>query len=311
MQSSHFIRWSYNQIYISRHDPISRIPDSGFRNFIETINKLKPEWMKIGESTSSHLKIINYYIDECDNHLFVTINCDTDEAMGMNMVTIAAQAIGEWIEAHIPELEFITVAGNVDSDKKPSKRTHDLGRGYEVFAEAELSEEVIKDVLHTTPYSLLTTAQAKLESGSKVAESIGSNLQAANIIAALYLATGQDAAHVVEGSMADTTITDVAEDRYLPLRISVRCPAILVGVRGGGTQLPAQSQCLQLLTKPINQLTNQPINLHLAEIIGAAVLAGEISLLAAQATHTLAKSHKSLARNSKELERPQFFKPKS
>ena len=258
-------------------------------SILNSIQKLESEWKKIGESTSNHLKIISFCIDEADDHIFLTINCDTDEAMGMNMVTIAAQAIGEWIVSNIEGLEFVTVAGNVDSDKKPSKRTHDLGRGYEVIAEAELGEDIIREVLKSDSESLMKTAHAKLDVGSKLAGALGSNLHAANIISALYLATGQDVAHAVEGSLADT-MADAVVHGTAPSRVhlKVHCPAILVGVRGGGTFLPAQKQCLELLGKPSVK--------ELAEIVGAAVLAGEISLLAAQATHTLAKAHNELGR---------------
>jgi len=273
----------------------------------EEIEQKNADWKHVGEATSNHLKIMQYDIDEVDDHLFLTIACDTDEAMGMNMVTIAAQAIGDWLVEHVEELELVTIAGNVDSDKKPSKRTYEKGRGWSVIAEATLPFSVIEDVLKTTPEKLLKTSHAKLEIGSNLAGAIGANLHAANVIAALYLATGQDAAHVVEGSLADTTIT-AAEIHESHLRVSVRCPAILVGVRGGGTSLPAQKQCLDLLLG--RETRNQPLDnaqdrepgtgLHpcqkLSEIIGAAVLAGEISLLAAQATQTLAKSHKKLAR---------------
>ena len=259
-----------------------------------SIQKLESEWKQIGEDTSNHLKIMGFCIDEADDHVFLTINCDTDEAMGMNMVTIAAQAIGEWLENEIEGLEFVTVAGNVDSDKKPSMRTKTNGRGYEVIAEAELSDDVIREVLKSDSESLTQTAHAKLNVGSKVAGALGSNLHAANIISALYLATGQDSAHVVEGSLADTT-ADAVVRGTAPSRVhlKVHCPAILIGIRGGGTFLPAQSQALKLLLKPETQL--HPCK-QLAESIGAAVLAGEISLLAAQASHTLARAHTELGR---------------
>ncbi|MCF7844720.1 MAG: hypothetical protein K9M03_02735 [Kiritimatiellales bacterium] len=262
----------------------------------EHIRNTADQWKKIGEDTSSHLKIMNYTIDETADYLFLTINCDTDEAMGMNMVTIAAQAIGSWLDEQIKDLDFVTVAGNVDSDKKPSQRTHDNGRGYEATAEVILTNKVITEVLKATPEAMLITAHAKLDIGSRVAGAIGSNLQAANIIAALYLATGQDIAHTVEGSLADTHVFKHEDG----LKIAVRCPAILVGVRGGGTNLPAQKQCLDLLLRPtplpVRQAGDARRPSTLAEIIAAAVLAGEISLLAAQATHTLAESHSELAR---------------
>ncbi len=256
------------------------------------IGQSASKWMPIAQATSGHLKVLKYDLDEADDFVFLTLFCDTDEAMGMNMVTIAAQAVGEWIEKNIDGLEFITVAGNVDSDKKASARVHTHGRGYEVTAEAILTDDVIRDVLKSTPEALLAVADAKLKHGSKIAGTIGSNLHAANIIAALYLATGQDAAHVVEGSLTDTSVKAASGG----LKISVRCPAILVGLRGGGTTLPAQSQCLEMLMKPKTSLHPKA---QLAESIGAAVLAGEISLLAAQATHSLASAHGKLGRLQK------------
>lgn len=265
------------------------------------------DWKTVGEATSSHLKILSYDIDAKDGHVFLTISADTDEAMGMNMVTIAAQAIGEYIQQHPSVgagLRFITVAANVDSDKKPSKRTHDKGRGYEASAICNVPSAIIHDVLKTTPAALLATAKAKLELGSSLAGALGSNCHAANIIAALYLATGQDAAHVVEGSLADTIVesfpSPVGEGSGMGgIRISVRIPSLMLGIRGGGTTLPAQRQCLNIL---LNNGKSQMANglsfprRYLAELIAAAVLAGELSLLAAQSSHTLAKAHESLGR---------------
>jgi hydroxymethylglutaryl-CoA reductase (NADPH) len=152
-----------------------------------------------------------------------------------------------------------------------------------------VTDEVITSTLKSDPEKMLEVYEAKLITGSKLAGAIGSNLHAANVIAALYLATGQDAAHVVEGSMCDTTFERMENS----VRISVRLPAILVGTIGGGTGLPAQRQCLDLLSKPTTPLSRAQ---QIAESIGGAVLAGEVSLLAAQAAQKLASSHKKMAR---------------
>lgn len=255
-------------------------------SIMDNLKKTEKQWRTIAESTSAHLNVLRYEVDIADCHLFLTLFCDTDKAMGMNMVTIAAQAVGEWIEENITGLEFITVAGNVDSDKKPSARVHERGRGYEVTAEAILSTEVIRSVLKTTPEALLRVAHAKLELGAAIAGAIGKNLHAANVLASLYIATGQDAAHVVEGSLADTRISELSNQR---IHATVRIPALLVGVRGGGTTLPAQEQCLKML---MHSKTSLHPNAQLSESIGAAVLAGEISLLSAQAAHHLARAHR-------------------
>lgn len=275
-------------------------------DIINILRKNEAQWKAAAQATSHHLNVIGHDIDIQKKYVFLTIACDTDEAMGMNMTTIAAQAIADWVTTNNPGIECVTIAGNVDSDKKPSRRTHDRGRGFEVVAETILSTQTITEILKTTPEAMLAVADAKLKAGSTLAGAIGSNLHVANIIAALYLATGQDAAHVIEGSLADTTISDqrppsfakategkATSDQHSGLKISVRLPAILVGVRGGGTTLPAQSQCLNLLLKNRGGL---PLKKQLAESVAAGVLAGEISLLAAQASHELATAHERLAR---------------
>ncbi|MBI4129107.1 hypothetical protein HY464_00270 [Candidatus Peregrinibacteria bacterium] len=338
---------AFRRVMVSGDEPSRRQSCRPFDSaqgdmIIDAIEKTCNEWKSIGEATSNHLKILKYDIDTEDDYLFLTIYADTDEAMGMNMVTIAAEAIGKWLEQNInrcvtlsgveerPTIEFITVAANVDSDKKPSERTHDRGRGYEVTATATVPADILQSVLKTTPENFLEVAHAKLELGSEIAGAIGRNCHAANIIAALYLATGQDPAHVVEGSLADTIVrwpwfdsahhdttnqSNVSSrapchpERVIPsgvegrgtrggtLHITVRLPALLLGIRGGGTTLPAQSQALCLFLPPT------PYSLHprqrLAESIGAAVLASELSLLAALSSHSLGKAHQNLGRGQK------------
>ncbi len=261
------------------------------QTFIDELKKRDSDWKAVAEGTSDHLKVLKFDIDEAETYVFLTLFCHCDEAMGMNMVTIAGNAVGQWIQEHItePKNRFVTVAANIDSDKKPSLRTYDRGRGYEVFAKVTIPEKIIESVLKSSSEAMLEVAHAKLNLGSSLVNALGSNLHAANIVAALYAATGQDLAHVVEGSMADTSV-ESADDG---LTITVRLPAVMVGVRGGGTSLPAQNQCLSMVLK--NKTSLHPCT-QLAESIAAAVLAGEASLLAAQASHTLAKAHKDLAR---------------
>jgi len=254
----------------------------------EKIRELESAWQKVAGATSSHLKILSYDIDTKDEVLFLTIAADTDEAMGMNMVTIAAQAVGEFLSKEL-SIPLLTVAGNVDSDKKPSARTKAKGRGYRVSVEATLPEAVIREVLKSSADALLKTARAKLDIGSDIAGALGKNLHVANTVAALYLATGQDAAHVVEGSLADTSVTRDGDG----VRFCVELSAILVGVRGGGTNLPAQKQCLDLV---LHEKTKLRPSTQLAETIAGAVLAGEISLLAALSANALAQAHRALGR---------------
>lgn len=266
-----------------------KVPPNGVRSSIAFLEASFEEWKAVGEATSNHLKVLSYSIAFEEDYVFLTVAADTDEAMGMNMITIAMQAIGKWLEEQIEGSKLVTVAANVDSDKKPSSRTKDLGRGRTAEASAYIPRSVVEQTLKATPEDMSEVAVAKLRHGSNIAGSLGSNLQAANIIAALYLATGQDIAHTVEGSLTSTEA--IPDDNGLLLK--VRLPAVMVGVRGGGTTLPAQQACLEMILQ-------QPTSLHscdrLAQTVAAATLAGELSLLAAQASQHLAKSHQKMAR---------------
>lgn len=261
---------------------------SSKKTVLDAIMKERETWRSIGEETSDHLQIIGYDLDEEDEYVFLTIYGDSDLAMGMNMITVAAQAIGQWIAKHC-NAKLITVAANVDSDKKPSARTMKKGRGWMVETDCAISAETLRDILKTNASSLLETYKAKIERGSHIAGVLAGNCHSANVIAALYLATGQDIAHTVEGSLAETSLHAHGEG----IHVSVRCPAILVGTVGGGTTLPSQKTALSIL---LHEETSLRPTQQLAETIGAAVLAGELSLLAALSTQDLAKAHRKLAR---------------
>lgn len=253
------------------------------------VESKREEWRRIGEATSRHLRIVHEDLEQAQEYVFVTLYADTDEAMGMNMITIAAQAIGQWVSDALPGTSLVTVAANVDSDKKPSRRVAERGRGYRVRSTVRLSATAITDGLKADPAAMAEVARAKLDIGSHLAGALGQNLHAANIVAALAIATGQDPAHVVEGSLAKTTFRPDGSDWVMTCEL----PAVIVGVRGGGTGLPAQNACLNFLLQPPTSL---PRKQQLAETFAAAVLAGELSLLAAQASQTLASAHRTLAR---------------
>lgn len=120
--------------------------------------------------------------------------------------------------------------------------------------------------------------------GSAMSGSMGFNAQFANIISGIFLATGQDPGHIVEGSLGITTAEIDGDNLY----VSVVLPDLMVGIVGGGTNLPTQKEALSIVGAKTSQ--------EFAEVIGAAVLAGEISLLASLSEGTLAKSHEKLAR---------------
>jgi len=237
--------------------------------------------------TSSHISYKSAKVKIIGSNVFVRFTYDTDKAMGMNMVTIATEALVSLIELNTKS-RCVAVAGNFDIDKKPAWLNSIDGRGYEVWAEAVISKSVLDTVLHTTAIQVYKTWLAKCMLGSYASGSLGYNSHFANIIAAIFIATGQDPAHVVEGS-SGITICEVRRD---DLCISVNIPSLQVGTIGGGTNLPTQKAAMTLMGIDGNVLPGT-----FAEYIGGAVLSGELSLIASLSTRSLGSAHKTLGRN--------------
>ena len=239
------------------------------------------------QKNSSHLRLVKIKTALVGRNLFIRFSFQTDDAMGMNMVTIATEKAVELIEKKTKAI-CISVAGNFDIDKKPAWLNFIEGRGKKVWAEIILDKKIIKEVLKTTPEKIAEVVYRKNHLGSIMSGSLGFNGHFANIIAAIFLATGQDPAHVVEGSLGVTT-AEVLENGNL--YFSIYLPSLIVGTVGGGTHLPTQQEALKIMQ--INGV------LEYAQAVGAAILAGELSLIASLAEGTLAKAHGKLGRKGK------------
>eukprot|EP00656_Telonema_subtile_P020363 TRINITY_DN21488_c0_g1_i3.p1 TRINITY_DN21488_c0_g1~~TRINITY_DN21488_c0_g1_i3.p1 ORF type:complete len:218 (-),score=78.17 TRINITY_DN21488_c0_g1_i3:90-743(-) len=216
--------------------------------------------------------------------------------MGMNMVSKGSAAAIAAIQAAQPQLsiELVSLSGNACADKKPAAVNWIQGRGKSTVAEATIPAAVVLSVLKVSPEALVELNTTKNLVGSAVAGAIGgNNAHAANIVTALFLATGQDPAQNVESSSCLTYMELTAQG---DLYASVSMPSIEVGTVGGGTALPAQHACLKLLG--VQGAAAQPgaNATRLASVIAAAVLAGELSLLSALCSGDLVKSHLKLNR---------------
>jgi hydroxymethylglutaryl-CoA reductase (NADPH) len=250
------------------------------------INSHKNDFNTIAKTTSGHIALTDVDARSVGLYQFVRFTYDTQDAMGLNMVTIATQKIVDFIEMKTGA-RCLSLAGNFDVDKKPSWLNFTKGRGFEVWADVTIPKKILSSILKTSARNVYETWLAKCMVGSAVSGSMGFNAQYANVIAALFIATGQDPAHVVEGSLGITTCEVVKNDLY----ISVYLPDLMVGTVGGGTGLATQKEALGIIGVNTSQ--------QFAEIVGAAVLAGEISLLASLSEGTLANAHQVLARGKK------------
>lgn len=237
-------------------------------------------------STTSHGKLIRIDKYPDGRSLFLRFAFETGDAMGMNMATIASEAVCRLIEKNTGAV-MVSVSGNMCSDKKPAAINMINGRGKTVIAEARIPKDIVERRLHATSAAIAETNYRKNLVGSSLAGTMGANAHAANMVAALYIATGQDPAQVVGGSMSLTSCEDVEGDLY----ISVRMPTVEVGTVGGGTRLPCQREALQMIG-----CLGDGKSRKLSEIVAVTVLAGELSTLAAQAAGQLGSAHAALGR---------------
>ncbi len=256
------------------------------RRVMEWIETHRDEIDAAVAGTTSHGRLTGMDVYPNGRSLYLRCVYSTGDAMGMNMATIATEAICRLIERETGAV-MISVSGNMCSDKKPAAINMINGRGKTVVAEALIPRDVVEGRLHTTAEAVTETNTRKNLIGSSMAGTLGANAHAANMVAALYIATGQDPAQVVGGSMAITTCEDLGGDLY----ICVRMPAVEVGTVGGGTRLPCQSEALSMIG-----CLGAGNARKLSEIVAVTVLAGELSTLAAQAAGHLGKAHAALGR---------------
>ncbi len=236
--------------------------------------------------TTSHGRLVRIDKYPDGRSLYLRFAFETGDAMGMNMATIASESVCRLIEKETGAV-MVSVSGNMCSDKKPAAINMINGRGKTVVAEALIPKDVVEQRLHTTSAAVQETNYRKNLMGSSLAGTLGANAHAANMVAALYIATGQDPAQVVGGSMSVTSCEDVGGDLY----ISVRMPTVEVGTVGGGTRLPCQREALSMIG-----CLGEGKARKLAEIVAVTVLAGELSTLAAQAAGQLGSAHAALGR---------------
>ncbi len=247
------------------------------------------------EKTTKHgkLKTITSFI--VGNNVWLRFLFDTGDAMGMNMATVASEAACNYIEKNFSDASLVAISGNMCSDKKESYINELLGRGRGVVADCVIKKEVLEKTFNTSAVEINKINIKKNLLGSSRAGSSKHNAHFANVIAAVFAATGQDIAQIVESSSGYTW----TEERNGSLYISVTLPSIEVGTIGGGTSLSTQTEALSMLGVLDKTKKTGENSRKLVEIIAASVLAGELNLLCALSKRELGSAHEKLGRNKK------------
>ncbi|MEV0171118.1 hydroxymethylglutaryl-CoA reductase [Streptomyces sp. NPDC050803] len=236
------------------------------------------ELREVVRGCSRYAELIGLRHEITGRLLFIRFEFTTGDASGHNMATLAADTLLTHILATVPGIAYGSISGNYCTDKKATAINGILGRGKNVVTELFVPREVVESRLHTTAARIVELNVRKNLIGTLLAGGIRSaNAHYANMLLAFYLATGQDAANIVEGSQGVT----VAEDRDGDLYFSCTLPNLIVGTVGNGKELDFVEANLTRLGCRAERAPGDNAR-RLAVIAAATVLCGELSLLAAQ-----------------------------
>lgn len=243
--------------------------------------------------TSRFARLLDIHTQVVGNLIYVRFEFDTADAAGHNMSTLAAERLLDWILIRFSQLKYVSISGNYCSDKKVSAVNGILGRGKYVIAEVVISADVCRRFLKTTPEKIVQLNIKKNLIGNIISGGLRTaNAHFANMLLGFYLATGQDAANIIEGSQGIV----YADMRGKDLYFTVTIPNIIVGTVGNGKTYDFVRENLRMLGC-LEERDPGENSKRLAIIAACTVLCGELSLLAAQTNPgELMKSHVKLER---------------
>ncbi|WP_420598796.1 hydroxymethylglutaryl-CoA reductase [Neptuniibacter sp.] len=245
------------------------------------LNSIKTRMHDLNEvvsQTSRFARLIDMNSQIVANLIYLRLEFTTGDASGHNMVTNAADKIIPWVLSEYPQLRYSSISGNYCSDKKATAVNGILGRGKYVVSEILIPRDVCERRLKTTPEKVVDLNIKKNLIGTMVAGGLRSaNAHYANMLLAFYLATGQDAANIIEGSQGIVH----AEVRDGDLYFSCTLPNLIIGSVGNGKGIDFVEQNLTDLGCKEDRAPGENAR-RLAAICAATVLCGELSLIAAQ-----------------------------
>lgn len=240
------------------------------------------------ESTTSIGKLRDIQQFPASRFLYLRFNYTTGDAGGQNMVGKATRAACDWIKSVYDGIERYQLEGSFATDKKASWVNTLNTRGKKVIAEATIPKQKLKEIMHVSVEQIF---EARLASqfGGYLAGVNNNGAHSANGITAMFIACGQDVANVAESSAAAVYAEITKNGDYY---FSITIPSLIVATYGGGTGLPTQRECLEMLG-----CYGKDGAKKFAEIVAATVLCGELSLGTAVIADEWVSSHEQFGRN--------------
>ncbi|MET9212860.1 MULTISPECIES: hydroxymethylglutaryl-CoA reductase [unclassified Nocardia] len=265
---------------------------------LTAVRQLKDRFAELQEvvtGSSRFARLIDLHHQINGNLLFLRFEFSTGDASGHNMATLASDHLMDHILTTVAGVRYGSISGNFCTDKKATAVNGILGRGKNVVTELLIPREVVQQRLHTTARQVVELNIRKNLIGTLLAGGIRSaNAHYANMLLAFYLATGQDAANIVEGSQGVTH----AEDRDGDLYFSCTLPNLIVGTVGNGKHASFVDENLERLGCREDREPGENAR-RLAVIAAATVLCGELSLMAAQTNRgELMRAHTQFERST-------------
>jgi hydroxymethylglutaryl-CoA reductase (NADPH) len=283
------------------NEGVSRSPALLFANlgdlsrFLTWLLAHESDVRSAAEATTRFGKLNDLQVNIEGNNLYVLMTYATGDAAGQNMATIATDAALHWILEHAPVKPLTAfVEANFSGDKKASAQSLLGVRGKKVTAEVHVPAQLVEEVLHTSAERMATYCRIATL-GGVMSGTLGIQGHFANGLAALFIACGQDPACVAEAAVGTTRMELAPEG---DLYAAVTMPNLIVGTVGGGTGLPSQRACLDLLG-----LAGPGNARAFAEVAAALCLAGELSITGAICAGEFTSAHERLARGV-QAERP-------
>ena len=281
------------------NESLNRSPAFAFETLAEaglflqwTLSQID-RFREIVAESSRHARLLEIGATGEGNHIYLNLEFTTGDAAGQNMVTLATQKICDFMLSNSPVApRRAYVEGNLSGDKKASAQAFNGRRGKKVIAEVKLPAALVERHLHATPKEMEDYWRMSAM-GGVLSGTIGVQGHFANGLAALFIACGQDPACVAECAVGVTRF-EVCDDGALYAAVTL--PSLMLGTVGGGTGLPTQRACLELLG-----LAGDGKSAALAELAGALILAGELSIIGALAAGHFARAHERRARKTRNI----------